>query len=261
MMLKNFNTKQVINSMDDWTRPKKPEHWKAGRSAMELARAWFTSSTPNIPKEVEALLATHARTSGMAFSEGYPERVTKLPQRGEGRNHDLMLKGQVSNEATVVCVEAKVDEPFGDTIEARLKKGIASSPNSKVPERIDALLKIVFGASAKPDQLPWSSLRYQLLTGMAGTTLQAAEDNAPLAVFIVHEFDTAKANPKYVQTNAIDYTEFVACFYSIPVDTVVSGQLYGPVSLKQTNGLLHDVDMFIGKAVTAISSITTTGRG
>lgn len=54
MMLKNFNTKQVINSMDDWTRPKKLEHWKAGRSAMELARAWFTSPYPLFQKRCKS---------------------------------------------------------------------------------------------------------------------------------------------------------------------------------------------------------------
>ena len=251
LILKNPNTNEVISSIDNWTRPKMLEHWKSGRSAMELARAWFASSTPTTPKEVEALLATHPHTAGMTFSEGYPERVTKLPQRGEGRNHDLMLKGQVNNVAAVVCVEAKVDEPFGDTIEQRLEKGNTSSPNTKVPERVEALLKIVFGLRAQMGQPPWNALRYQLLTGMAGTALQAAEENAPLAVFIAHEFDTPEANPKYVQTNARDYAEFVACFCSIPTDTVTSGKLYGPVSLKQSNRLLHDVEMFIGKAVTA----------
>lgn len=252
MILKNPHTQQAINQWADWTRPKKLEHWKAGRSAMELARAWFTSSEPQCPNEVQDLLATNARIAGITFSEGYPEFVTSLPQRGEGRNHDLMLRGQVNTEAAIVCVEAKVDEPFGVTIGDYWHKSKASKTATKAPERIEALLKIVFGAEVQPDQSPWQDLRYQLLTGVAGTAIQAARDNAPIAVFVAHEFDTKEANKKLVHANNEDYANFVACFCSVPISTVVSGQIYGPVSLEQSNGLLSAVDVFVGKAVTAI---------
>ena len=38
---------QPIADWHSWTRPKAEYHWRAGRSAMELARAWFTG--PHLP--------------------------------------------------------------------------------------------------------------------------------------------------------------------------------------------------------------------
>jgi hypothetical protein len=107
---------EPINDWQNWTRPKQSYHWKEGRSAMELARSWFRMETPQCPTELQSLLSTNARTANIQFDVGHPEFVTSLPERGEGRNHDLMLKGHTGGEAVVVCVEAKVDEPFGAKI-------------------------------------------------------------------------------------------------------------------------------------------------
>lgn len=105
---------QVINRWQDWTPPKQTYHWKEGRSAMELAKSWFASGTPQCPTELQALLSTNSRTRDIEITEGYPEYVTALPygSQANGRNHDMMLRGHTPNEAAVICVEAKVDEPF-----------------------------------------------------------------------------------------------------------------------------------------------------
>jgi hypothetical protein len=48
IVLKN-RTDKPIASWQDWTRPKRDYQWKAGRSAMELARSWFRLGTPFRP--------------------------------------------------------------------------------------------------------------------------------------------------------------------------------------------------------------------
>ena len=173
-----------------WTRPKRDYQWRAARSAMELARAWFVSPTPLCPREINDLLASHPRTSGVTLLEGIPEHVTMLPERGEGRNHDLLLLGHVKGGGIVISIEAKVDESFGETIGGYWTKGRRSVTPTKVPEYTEAILSMVFGPSARPDALPWHELRYQLLTAVAGTAIETARRDAGTGVVVVHEFRT-----------------------------------------------------------------------
>jgi hypothetical protein len=253
MSTPHFEDRHGVSITDwrKWTQPMRNEHWKAGRSAMELARAWFTSPVPVCPPEIQSLLATNPRTAGIEFTEGFPEHKTALPQSGEGRNHDLMLRGHTNTEQVTVCVEAKADEPFGNTIgkyyEAACKASASGDP-TQAHKRIEALVQIVFGPTALPSQPRWYGLRYQLLTALAGTAIQAANDNNPLAVLIVHEFQTQLTTINAINANNDDYKSFIAEFCSISLSGVVSEQLYGPVRLFSGH-LKHDVDVLIGKSV------------
>jgi hypothetical protein len=68
-----------------WSRPEQDYRWVPGRSAMELARAWFTSAAPVCPPEVEACVSA-LRGMGPRGSQnhsplGSPWRdVCNLPQ-------------------------------------------------------------------------------------------------------------------------------------------------------------------------------------
>jgi len=70
-----------------------------------------------------------------------------LSERGEGRNHDLALIGNIDNEQVAVTIEAKADEPFGnDTIfeyYSRAMRRREKGESTKVPERIEQLLSMV----------------------------------------------------------------------------------------------------------------------
>ncbi len=52
---------------------------------------------------------------------GEPEFVTRLPERGEGRNHDLWLQARCSAGGLTICVEAEADESFGNLISDEIK--------------------------------------------------------------------------------------------------------------------------------------------
>ena len=104
-----------INKWEDWTPPKHEKHWKSGRSAMELARAWFrVGQNAAPPEELIELLSSHERLTNLEFIQGTPELVTQLPQKGEGRNHDLHFICKTPLERVTFCIEAKADEPFGN---------------------------------------------------------------------------------------------------------------------------------------------------
>jgi len=183
---------EKITDWRAWTRPKKDFQGRAGRSAMELARAWFVSPMPVCPREIADLLASHPRAAGLTLVEGIPEHVTSLPERGEGRNHDLLLLGHSGSGSVVLSVEAKVDESFGETIGTYWNKGKRSAIPTRAPERIQALLSMAFGAAAHPDTAPWQGLRYQLLTAVTGTAIEASRRQAATAIVVVHEFRTEK---------------------------------------------------------------------
>ena len=106
----------------------------------------------------------------------------------------------------VISVEAKVDESFGETIGTYWAKGKRSTAPTRAPERIQALLSMAFGVSARPDADPWRRLRYQLLTAVTGTAIEAVRRQAATAVVIVHEFRTDSAD----LDNVAVYTKNVA---------------------------------------------------
>lgn len=238
-----------IRDWRDWSPPKKSGHWKAGRSAMELARAWFTSPEPICPDEVRVLLETAPELVGLTLTLGIPEFVTRLPESGEGRNHDLLLEGHAEAGKVVIGVEAKADEDFGEVIGqywTRMRAGREQVPPtpSKAPERIERLLLELAGASAKPWESPWKEVRYQLLTAAVGTLLETKTRGADLAVLVVHEFKTTETEPFKLEGNGADFAHFLGALGLCEPHLVEDGKLYGP-TISQ-DGL---PPLLVGKAV------------
>jgi len=106
-----------IHSVDDWFKYAPPKraafHWKDGRSAKEVAKAWISTGQPVIPLELKAILKTHPSTHEFYPEWIIPEMVTKLDNfRGEHRNQDLGISGASPEGKVFISVEAKADEPF-----------------------------------------------------------------------------------------------------------------------------------------------------
>jgi hypothetical protein len=236
-----------IKDWRSWPRPKRDYHWEPGRSAMELARSWFTSVLPVCPPEIRATLDSHDSTAGTVLSGGKPEHVTGLPESGEGRNHDLLLSGQRNGVPVIVSVEAKVDETFGERL-GKYWKRKRTDKKSRASQRIEALLHHVFGEAARPDQAPWGDLRYQLVTAVAGTAIEAARAGAPMGIVIIHELHTSKASKRKLSKNAEALGEFLSAARIAPGDIGAANQLYGPLRV-----LTHDqtVEIYLGRAVYA----------
>src|SRR5688572_31607928 len=87
-----------ITRWEDWSQPAQPDlHWVEGRSAMELARAFFRSGIPCLPPVIDTVLRSNPRFERAAIIEGVPELKTMLPPQGASgpRNHDLWLRGEL----------------------------------------------------------------------------------------------------------------------------------------------------------------------
>ncbi|MEO6516281.1 MAG: hypothetical protein ABIP18_11660 [Steroidobacteraceae bacterium] len=247
-------TGEAISSIEQWTPPKKKIHWKPGRSAMELARAWCPASGPACPADIATLLSSHDWTRNIQIEETRPEHVTPLPERGEGRNHDLWAKCSVDGRPFTLCIEAKADEPFGETIGDTCASALKRSEATGGVRRARALLHMVFGTEAEPDREPYASLRYQLLTAAAGTALQSRADGALTAALVIHEFQGASTSAPLLQRNAEDLAVFLKVLNGGEEVALTQGRFAGPWAVRA--GSAADsvvIQLLVGKVVTRLS--------
>ena len=244
-----------IQSVDDWFHlapPKKGiSHWKDGRSAKELAKTWFPSEgQPKIPNELVNLLKSHDDTKDAVIDEGIPEHIVALDNfRGEQRNCDLALYGRVRNKTISINIEAKADEPFDMTIQEKCDR--VTNPRSKIPQRIDILCRSLFGK--KQQELPeMANLRYQLLTGSAGTLIDAESIKAHIAVFVIHVFLSNELDMEKVDQNDKDFNKFIRLLSENPKLKLENGKLLGPIVVNGGEFVPSHIPLYVGKMHTRI---------
>ncbi len=236
-----------IHSVEDWfliAPPKEKEkHWVDGRSAKELAKAWFPKPRhEETPREFKELLESRPEISGIEFEEAEPELVTHFDNcGGEGRNADLVLLGQANGKKILVSVEAKADEEFGlyATDHIRKRKMVEGS---RVPERFSLMCQGLF-ARKEPEAC---DLRYQLLTATCGTLVEAEKRGADIAVFVIHEF-IGKTKDKKMRKNSDDLNRFIQVLSSGKAKSILPGQLLGPFYVPGNKYFPGKIPLYIGK--------------
>ncbi|HEY0736115.1 MAG TPA: hypothetical protein VGD69_14465 [Herpetosiphonaceae bacterium] len=198
--------KQVIQSVEDWRRwggPQSDHQWQDAYSAKECAKAWFRKGPASVPIELVDLFRSHSLTSGLTIRSVLPEVETKLDAfRGKGRVHDLVLLADGPAGSTLVAIEAKARESFGPTIDRAHAQSL-QRPGSNAAQRIEQLTQAIFG---RPLDNTLRSLRYQLVHAVAGTVIQARQERARLAVFVIHEF---VSDTKLATSNHADLQRFL----------------------------------------------------
>jgi len=237
----------VINNVEEWEIKAPPAHechWKDGRSAKELAKYWINSQ-PSVPKQIDTLLQSNSLTAGFRLHSAVAEKKTSFDDfRGGVRNHDLLLSGKTTNANIVVGIEAKVDEPFGDTIVAQQLEIVKTKPASNTTKRVNILSQAFWGK--EPDEQT-KNLRYQLLTSLAGTIAEAKEQNATTAILLVHEFYNEV--PDTVNLKALE--QFIQTFK--PKFVISSEPFLIEIEIIQSNEYLDkDIKILIGKVSTQI---------
>jgi len=261
---------EEIRTLDEWSRlaaPKSRDHWQAGRSAMECARAWCGADGVTIPAELLSLLESHPATRGVELSIGEPEKkigFDGLP--GEPRNADIAILGvDPSGRLDAITIEAKADETFGGTFEQSLAASverIVSGKKSNSVYRAQELACALFpprrsGKEALTSKSTPSlgSLRYQLLTAVAGTLAFAHQSCAQVAVFIVHEFVTDRTEDRHHRVNTRDLEAFVTRLSDGAIREIRSGELVGPIPLAQNANWSSSPTLYIGKATRTLRSV------
>src|SRR5207249_2498005 len=96
---------------------------------------------------------------------------------GGKRNHDLLVYAHAVGGCTVVGVEAKADETFGQTVAAyhrAVKKRVQGPLPTNADKRLEQLTRKIAG-STLAEQPELGNLRYQLFAGVAGALAAAAD--------------------------------------------------------------------------------------
>jgi hypothetical protein len=245
-----------IRSVEDWfsyAPPKMGERqWKDGRSAKELAQAWFRTGTPKPPDELAKLLEAQFGT-GITFDEAKPECVIELDNfGGEHRKCYLVVLCNVGAKRMVINVEAKADEPFGNLIGEYYDRKTGSGSN--VPARIRQLSLALFGR--EPDETI-RELRYQLMHAAAATLIEARTNDAEMGLLLVHEFRSASLNRDRLTQNSTDWRNFVHGFPELATDRIEENQILGLVSVLGGGCVPNSVPLYLGKLFKEVTVVGT----
>lgn len=229
---------QEIRTVDRWFELAPPkgglEQWVAGRSALECARAWCGNGAPAVPVELTALLTSHRDTVGSIIQWITPEHKVRFDRlRGEPRNADIAAVADHPAGLTAINIEAKADEPFDRLVHELLRDcvtKIALDQRTHGVARIQQLAASLLPAVA-PNTSHLGDLRYQLLTGLAGTLAFALAQKAQRAVLVIHEFISDCTDDAKHESNQRELDAFVARLTSGRTRSLPPGQLIGPVSV------------------------------
>ena len=118
----------VVTDIESWEDAFKEvdeaKHWKEGRSAKSLAQYF---SLPNIDQSNGIkLIKEYVDICGFKNFEPIRARIEHESRfdkfRGKGRMHDMVIWGNEGKRHLVICIEAKVDEPFGSSVSEAYRK-------------------------------------------------------------------------------------------------------------------------------------------
>lgn len=217
MKIENKNNRLITN-LESWKTAfievDKEKNWEEGRSACTLAK-YFT--TPNIEESYgikkikeyfEALGFSNPR-----FESAEIEHPSPFDEYSRPRMQDLVIKGESEKGRILACIEAKVDEKFGNEVLNQAYKNAKQykikHPNSNRQNRIEKLCKNYLNVNPediKPKDK--TNIRYQLLHYLAGSICEANEkDNVVFMPIMV--FKTDEYNKKKGDRNRKDYDRFI----------------------------------------------------
>lgn len=217
--MKIENTKkQLITNLESWKTAfievDKEKNWEEGRSACTLAK-YFT--TPNIEESYgikkikeyfEALGFSNPR-----FEYAEIEHPSPFDEYSSPRMQDLVIWGESEKGRILVCIEAKVNEKFGNEVlnqaYKKAKQEKIKDPNSNRQNRIEKLCDTYLNVSAESiNSEPENNIRYQLLYYLAGSICEAKEyGNVVFMPIMV--FKTDMYNETEGKRNSEDYKQFI----------------------------------------------------
>jgi hypothetical protein len=244
LICKNLVQTDTITNLEEWSKkcpPQQKIHWKPSRSAMETAKLWLKG----IPMEFSNVL----NRFNLHIHLCSPEFITKFDNyKGNGRNHDLLIGAKDSdNKNVIISIESKVDESFGKTIGSYLKeienkklKGENTNADKRIIDLKNTLLPDL-------EQKVFESLRYQLLTAVAGTLAEANMQESKVAIMLIQNICTSELNPKKHKQNQKDLNAFINALSNGKHKTIDNGIVLGPFKFFGNEFINHDVDFWIGK--------------
>ena len=168
----------ALATLADWQALHPAIHWKAGYSAMELARSWHGAE--GFPAAAASALQAEP-FGGLLLDRAIAECRTAVPGAGRPSHTDLMVEAtDRGGGRVVVAVEGKVRESFGPLVGAWLQEVEHERSAANKQERLRGLCE---GLGLTVDAT--ASLRYQLLHRTWAGLAHAAAMGARRAIVLV----------------------------------------------------------------------------
>ena len=159
-------------------------HWRAGRSAAELAQAWWNAK--GMPPRVRSVIERCAEWRGASIVEAFFEHQTELGTPGQPSQTDLLVLTERSKGRGIIAVEGKASEPFGPLVDEWLR----NKPSKGKDRRLADLCRRL---SLNKGQV--LKQRYQLLHRTASALIEAKRFSSPNALVLVHHFAAEATRP------------------------------------------------------------------
>ncbi len=215
-----------------------------------MARAWCGVNGPRAPQEFVELLSDLVSAQHLDGAKGWPEheaRIDDLP--GEPPNIDLALVSDGRLGRTVVCIEAKADEPFGEDVLSLLNAAvvkIARDEGTGAIERLQRLAESLL-PSWEPGLPHLVDIRYQLLTATAAALALAKLHHAKVAAVVIHEFAIEGfVDPSKQRRNAHDLDQFIRRITRGARTSLSFGELVS-IAAPSSHRDWREVSLYIGK--------------
>ena len=198
----------LINNEKDWLRyapPKEKDQWKKGHSAQEFSSFILEIKNNSFVFAVnpEAFENAIKECTNCNEFDVYPEYKTELETDGfdfynkNGRQHDGLMVGS----DIVIGIEAKATEPLDSYLGD--KPIYDEKPSHK--KRYHDMTRAITGKTA----FECEKLRYQLLSGTAGTVIEAHKRGAKKALFLLITLKTDLVKNQMIERNERDIKDFI----------------------------------------------------
>jgi hypothetical protein len=206
-----------------------PRGW-GKRTKAGLARSW---TSDHGLEALRLLLDEATGTAGFEVKRGVAGVQTSFDAFRGPHSHDLLLIGQAGGGITVVGIEGKGDESFGQKLgehRSAARRKIGRNDRTNALDRMQGLTNAIAGweAGADPRRL---ELRYQLFSAVAGTVAAAVDAQADQAVLCIHELLTKRIDEDKRKRNDKDLRDFIHAAFGKIVTGDDESWIVGPLRL------------------------------
>lgn len=254
---------EPITTIDEWCdelNEREKAKFVPFYSAYETARAW---TEPNrIPPDIADLFELDP-LKGFSLERAVVEQRTKFDAYGGPRHHDLLLRARHTGDGriAVIGIESKVNEDFGATLDGECKaaaaRGKRGDYKSNFPARLHDLSEALLNRDLPPEQ-PYDpadkDLRYQLLSALAGTLVEAKIAKAEIAMVLVHEFQTPLSKQGVEKRSSRRIQELLKRFGRAPTAELPVGQPLGPYKVRGGGKIPAGATFYIAKVRTVVEA-------
>ena len=176
---------------------------------------------------------------------------------GEPRNTDLLVEATDEHGPFLIAIEAKADEPFGETVADALAAALERklvNPRSRGVERIQQLATLL--GERRKGEVHLTYVRYQLLTALAGIAAAAARRGDVRTLLLIQEFRTARTTDDKHAANTKDLNAFIHRLTHGAIARVETGSVYGPLTVNPGPDYGAASRIFVGKVTHDLRTLT-----